>query len=40
VVAGWEKATITTVPNADHFLGAVQPIVDNALRWIELITNR
>ena len=40
VVAGWEKTTITTVPNADHFLGAVQPIVDSALRWIELITNR
>jgi len=39
-VAGWEETTVSTVPNADHFLGAVQPIVDNALRWIELITNR
>ena len=39
VVAMWEKTTITTVPNADHFLGAVQPIVDSALRWIERITS-
>jgi alpha/beta superfamily hydrolase len=39
VVTGWQGTTITTVPNADHFLGAVQPIVDGALRWIERITN-
>jgi alpha/beta superfamily hydrolase len=35
VVEGWEHTTVTTVPNADHFLGAVQPIVDRALRWID-----
>jgi uncharacterized protein len=38
VVAGWENTTVTTVPDADHFLGPVQPIVDDALRWIEGIT--
>jgi len=37
VVAGWEKSTVATVPNADHFLGPVQPIVDSALQWIEHI---
>jgi alpha/beta superfamily hydrolase len=35
VVAGWEHTTVTTVPKADHFLGAVQPIVDSALRLID-----
>jgi alpha/beta superfamily hydrolase len=35
VVAGWEETTVTTLPKTDHFLGSVQPIVDNALRWIE-----
>jgi uncharacterized protein len=35
LVAGWAKATVTTLPNADHFLGAIQPIVDSALQWIE-----
>jgi alpha/beta superfamily hydrolase len=39
VVAGWEMTTITTVPNADHFLGAFQPIVDSALHWFELVTS-
>jgi alpha/beta superfamily hydrolase len=34
VVAGWTTTTVTTVPNADHFLGAVRPIVDGALTWI------
>jgi uncharacterized protein len=34
-VAGWEMTSVTTVPNADHFLGAVPPIVDEALRWVE-----
>jgi uncharacterized protein len=35
VVAGWDRTTVTTLPNTDHFLGPVQPIVDNALGWIE-----
>lgn len=35
VVEGWEHTTVTTVPQADHFLGAVPPIVDSALRWID-----
>jgi alpha/beta superfamily hydrolase len=38
-VAGWETTSVTTVPNADHFLGAVQPIVDEALHWIEGIAS-
>jgi uncharacterized protein len=40
VVAAWEMTTITTVPKVDHFLGAIQPIVDNAIEWIELMTSR
>ena len=39
LVAGWEKTTVTTVPNTDHFLGAVVPIVDGALHWMEQITS-
>jgi len=35
VVDGWESTTVTTVPNADHFLGAVAPVVEAALRWID-----
>jgi alpha/beta superfamily hydrolase len=35
VVSGWESTTVTTVPNADHFLGAVSPIVEDALSWID-----
>jgi alpha/beta superfamily hydrolase len=34
-VAGWEMTTVTTLPNADHFLGAVEPVVQGALSWIE-----
>jgi uncharacterized protein len=34
LTAGWERTTFVTVPNADHFLGAVGPIVDGALDWI------
>jgi uncharacterized protein len=34
-VTGWETTSVTTVPNADHFLGVVQPIVDSALQWID-----
>lgn len=36
-VAGWEMTTVTTLPNADHFLGDVQPVVDNALHWMERV---
>jgi alpha/beta superfamily hydrolase len=35
VVRGWVRTTVTTVPNADHFLGAVAPVVEGALRWID-----
>jgi alpha/beta superfamily hydrolase len=34
LVDRWEQTRFTTVPNTDHFLGAVQPIVDDALEWI------
>jgi hypothetical protein len=37
VVAGWEATTVTTLPNTDHFLGAVRPIADDALHWVEQI---
>jgi hypothetical protein len=37
-VTRWEMTTVTPVPNADHFLGAVAPFVDDALRWIEGMT--
>jgi alpha/beta superfamily hydrolase len=35
VVAGWEATTVTTLPNTDHFLGAVQPIAEETLHWVE-----
>jgi alpha/beta superfamily hydrolase len=38
VVNQWETTTVTTVPNADHFLGAVEPFVDDALEWIDRMT--
>ena len=34
VVAPWAATTVTTVPDADHFLGALPPVVDGALQWI------
>jgi hypothetical protein len=40
LVDGWEQATVTTVPNTDHFLGPVQPIVDSAVEWIGEIAGR
>jgi alpha/beta superfamily hydrolase len=40
VVTGWETTTVTTVPSADHFLGAVAPFVDDALLWIDGMTRR
>ena len=33
-VAGWASTTVTTAPNADHFLGHVDPIVYEAMAWI------
>ena len=39
VVAQWAGTTVTTVPDADHFLGAVQPIVDEAVLWIARIVD-
>lgn len=36
VVREWEMTTVTTVPNADHFLGAVGPVVEGALHWIDV----
>jgi alpha/beta superfamily hydrolase len=36
VVREWERTTVTTVPNADHFLGAVAPVVEGALHWIDV----
>lgn len=33
-VAGWIACTVTTLPGADHFLGAVGPVVDGAVDWI------
>jgi alpha/beta superfamily hydrolase len=40
VAAGWETTTVTTVPGADHFLGAVSPFVDDALRFIDRVARR
>jgi alpha/beta superfamily hydrolase len=36
-VAGWVATTITVVPDADHFLGAVGPIVEAALNWVTTV---
>jgi alpha/beta superfamily hydrolase len=33
-VAGWASTTVTTAPNADHFLGNVDPIVEEAMACI------
>jgi uncharacterized protein len=38
-VADWVSTTVTVAPNADHFLGTVGPVVDQALAWIGRITN-
>jgi alpha/beta superfamily hydrolase len=40
VVNQWETTTVTTVPDADHFLGAVAPFVDDALGWIDRMTRQ
>lgn len=33
-VADWVATTITVVPDTDHFLGAVDSIVEGALNWV------
>jgi alpha/beta superfamily hydrolase len=38
-VTRWAATTVTTVPNADHFLGAVAPFVDDAIEWIDRTTH-
>jgi alpha/beta superfamily hydrolase len=40
VVTGWAATTVAIVPDADHFLGAVAPFVDDALSWIDGMTGR
>jgi uncharacterized protein len=37
-VADWVSTTVTVAPDADHFLGNVGPVVDQALAWISRIT--
>jgi uncharacterized protein len=37
-VAGWVATTVTVVPDADHFLGAVNDIVANALNWVATVS--
>jgi hypothetical protein len=39
-VAEWVATTITVVPDADHFLGAVGPIVAGALHWVATVAGR
>jgi alpha/beta superfamily hydrolase len=39
-VSDWVATTITVLPDADHFLGAVKPIVDNALAWVAAVLAR
>jgi alpha/beta superfamily hydrolase len=38
-VADWVASTVTTARDADHFLGAVKPIADDALNWIGRVTS-
>ena len=40
LVTGWEATTVTIVPNAEHFLGAVAPFVDDGLGWIDRMARR
>jgi uncharacterized protein len=39
-VAGWVSTTVVIAPNADHFLGNVNPIVDEAVAWIGRTANQ
>lgn len=34
LIANWQSTAVRTLPGTDHFLGDVQPIVDDALEWI------
>ncbi len=36
----WAATTVTVVADADHFLGPVDPIVDNALAWVATVLAR
>jgi len=36
-VSAWQACTVTTVAGADHFLGAVEPIVTAAAAWVESV---
>jgi alpha/beta superfamily hydrolase len=36
-VAGWRSTTVTVIPDTDHFLGQVEPVVTAALAWIESV---
>jgi alpha/beta superfamily hydrolase len=33
-LSDWQTTDFATIPGADHFLGVVDPFVDNALAWI------
>jgi alpha/beta superfamily hydrolase len=37
-VAEWAGTTVTTLPDADHFLGRTGAVEDDALHWIEGMT--
>ena len=39
-VADWIATTTTVVPDTDHFLGAVDPIVAGALNWVTSVVGR
>jgi uncharacterized protein len=34
LIGGWRSTTMDTLAGTDHFLGAVEPVVDHALSWI------
>jgi alpha/beta superfamily hydrolase len=36
-VKGWKATSVTTVLGSDHFLGEVEPLVADAVEWIESI---
>jgi alpha/beta superfamily hydrolase len=39
-VAEWVATTITVLPDTDHFLGTVDPIVAGALNWVTSVVRR
>jgi alpha/beta superfamily hydrolase len=36
-VVAWVATTVTVVPDVDHFLGVVNPIVAGALQWVATV---